>query len=68
MSDIDVSKVVGTSFEELTISEMVQVQGSGDVQARTSSACLYSIAVTIKTSSVWCAGASVGAVISIVRC
>ncbi|WP_338998088.1 mersacidin family lantibiotic [Lactococcus formosensis] len=47
---------------------MVQVQGSGDVQARTSPACLYSIAVTIKTSSVWCAGASAGAVISIVRC
>lgn len=44
MSDIDIIKVAGTSFEGLTISETVQ--------SRTSPACLYSIAVTIKTFSV----------------
>jgi type 2 lantibiotic (TIGR03893 family) len=68
MSEIDVNKVVGASFEDLTIAEMVQVQGSGDIQARTTPACLYSVLVTANVSSAWCVGASVGAVISIVKC
>ncbi|MCT3116700.1 type 2 lantibiotic [Lactococcus lactis] len=60
--------MVGEPFEELTIAEMVQVQGSGDVQVETTPACLYSVYVTANVSSVWCAGATVGAVISIVKC
>ncbi|MDM7475106.1 mersacidin family lantibiotic [Lactococcus lactis] len=52
----------------MTIAEMVQVQGSGDVQVETTPACLYSVYVTANVSSVWCAGATVGAVISIVKC
>lgn len=70
MSDIDMKKVVGETFEDLSISEMTMVQGSGDVEAQvtTSPACLYSVMVTLKTSSAPCAGASIGAVISIAKC
>ena len=39
MSDINVGQIVGDSFEELTISEMAQVQGTGEVQPRTTPAC-----------------------------
>lgn len=35
MTNLDVNKIVGNSFEDLTIDEMTQVQGSGDVQNRT---------------------------------
>ncbi|PZL76953.1 type 2 lantibiotic [Enterococcus plantarum] len=70
MSNMDMQKVVGETFEDLSIAEMTMVQGSGDVNGEftTSPACLYSVMVTLKTSSVPCAGASVGAVVSIARC
>lgn len=70
MSNMDMQKVVGETFEDLSIAEMTIVQGSGDVNGEftTSPACLYSVMVTLKTSSAPCAGASVGAFVSIARC
>lgn len=68
MSDINVGKIVGDSFEELTISEMAQVQGTGEVQPRTTPACLYSLYVTANVSSAKCIGFSVGLVVSINGC
>ncbi len=62
------NKIVGTSFEDMTISEMMQVQGSGDVEARTTPACLYSLFVTANVSSAGCIGATAGIIYSIVRC
>ncbi len=42
-SNFNLNDVVGETFEDLSISEMVQVQGSGDVSAETSLPCLYSM-------------------------
>ncbi|MDR2832621.1 MAG: lichenicidin A2 family type 2 lantibiotic [Streptococcaceae bacterium] len=47
MSEIDVRKIVGDSFEDLTIAEMTQVQGSGDVQVRTTPICAFSASVLV---------------------
>lgn len=68
MSEINIGKIVGTPFEDLTIAEMVQVQGAGDVQPETTPACLYSVFVTANVSSAACAGFSAGLVISIIGC
>ena len=44
MSEINTNKIVGDAFEELTIAEMTQVQGVGDVEARfTTPVCAFSV-------------------------
>lgn len=70
MSEENMKKVVGETFEDLSIAEMTMVQGAGEVEAQalTSPACLYSVMVTLKTSSAPCAGASAGVAISIFKC
>ena len=40
----ELNKVVGPSFEELSIDEMVASQGSGDVQAETTPLCIVTAA------------------------
>lgn len=73
MSEINMNKVVGDKFEDMSITEMMLVQGSGDVSGEftTSPAC---VALSF-FSSVKCAGAVSaigsaisGAVVSIVKC
>ncbi|HGN7262170.1 TPA: lichenicidin A2 family type 2 lantibiotic [Staphylococcus aureus] len=67
-------KVVGETFEDLSIAEMTMVQGSGDVQGEltpTTPACVYSVVVASRASSAKCAGAASavsGAVLSAIRC
>ena len=39
MKEIQLNTVVGETFEDLSISEMVQVQGSGDVTVETTYVC-----------------------------
>jgi len=51
---------VGTAFEELTFEEMTMSQGTGEVQARTSAACVASIV----PSRGWCGtGLAIGSLI-----
>lgn len=77
MAEINMNKVVGETFEDMSISEMVMVQGSGDIEPRftTSPACVYLSVAASKVSSVNCAGAVSaiasaisGAVVSIAKC
>ncbi|MFB8726116.1 lichenicidin A2 family type 2 lantibiotic [Enterococcus casseliflavus] len=70
MTNIDTRKIVGERFEDLSITEMTMVQGSGDLNGEitTSPACLYSVMVTLKTSSAPCLGASVGTALSLAKC
>lgn len=73
MSEINMNKVVGNTFEDMSIAEMMIVQGSGDISGEftTSPAC---VALSL-ASSVKCAGAASaiasavsGVVVSIVKC
>lgn len=68
-SNVNVNQVVGDTFEDLSISEMVQVQGSGDVvpEFSTSPVCAVSV-VTARVSSAKCASAASGVVISVLKC
>lgn len=53
MSEINTNKIVGDAFEELTIAEMTQVQGTGDIQARSTILCFiasYGLSVGIVKS------------------
>ncbi|WP_313072347.1 lichenicidin A2 family type 2 lantibiotic [Lacrimispora sp.] len=77
MSEVNMNKVVGDEFEDLSIMEMTLVQGSGDVSGEftTSPACVYLSIAASKASSAKCAGAVSaigsaisGAVVSIVKC
>ncbi|CRH17945.1 type 2 lantibiotic [Carnobacterium maltaromaticum] len=73
MSELSMEKVVGETFEDLSIAEMTMVQGSGDINGEftTSPACVYSVMVVSKASSAKCAaGASAvsGAILSAIRC
>ena len=73
MAEVNMNKVVGDTFEDMSITEMTLVQGAGDVggEFTTSPACVYlSVA-----SSVKCAGAASaivsavsGVVVSVVKC
>lgn len=69
-SNFNLNDVVGETFEDLSISEMVQVQGSGDVSAETSLPCLYSMYYATLSSMQCAAGASLatGIVLSIAKC
>ena len=73
MAEIDMKKVVGETFEDMSVAEMTMVQGSGDVGAEftTSPAC---VALSF-ASSVKCAGAIsaiasavTGLTVSIAKC
>lgn len=77
MSEINVNKVVGDTFEDMSIAEMTLVQGSGDVSGEftTSPACVYLSVAASRQSSQKCAGAVSaitgavsGAVVSLVKC
>lgn len=77
MAEINMKKVVGETFEDMSISEMVMVQGSGEIEERfaTSPACVYFSIAASKASSAKCAGAVSaiasavsGAVVSIAKC
>lgn len=49
MAEINMDKVIGETFEDMSISEMTRVQGSGDVEGRsllTVSAALTGAAAT----------------------
>ena len=48
--------VSGPSFEELTLSEMRSIQGSGDIQAETTPVCGYTV------------GLGIGVVLSVCKC
>ena len=64
------SDIVGETFEDLSISEMVQVQGSGDVSAETTAPCLYTwyYATLSSTQCAATVSAVSGAVLSIAKC
>lgn len=47
MKQSDVKQVVGDTFEDLSISEMVQVQGSGDVTPETTPICYAAATIAI---------------------
>ncbi|WP_251711960.1 lichenicidin A2 family type 2 lantibiotic [Lactococcus ileimucosae] len=51
MSEINTNKIVGDAFEELTIAEMTQVQGTGDIEMRitpvTTPACAFTAGVLV---------------------
>lgn len=49
MSELNVNKIVGESFEDMSIAEMTLVQGSGDVQLRSTPATVTAATVTIAT-------------------
>ncbi len=77
MSEINMNKVVGDTFEDMSIAEMTLVQGSGDVSGEftTSPACVYLSIAASRASSAKCAGAISaigsaisGAIVSIVNC
>ncbi|WKB47479.1 lichenicidin A2 family type 2 lantibiotic [Lactococcus lactis subsp. lactis] len=66
MEKLNINQIVGDTFEDLTISEMVQIQGSGDITPETTPVCAATVA-----SSVECAGAASavsGIVLSIFKC
>jgi type 2 lantibiotic (TIGR03893 family) len=77
MSEINMNKIVGDTFEDMSIVEMTLVQGSGDVSGEftTSPACVYVSVAASKASSQKCAGAASavfsavsGAIASAVKC
>ncbi|MGR5968247.1 lichenicidin A2 family type 2 lantibiotic [Bacillus paranthracis] len=55
---LEMNKLVGPSFEELSLEEMTSVQGSGDVKPETTPACVagYTIGIGIGSvvSAMWC--------------
>ncbi len=77
MSEINMNKIVGDTFEDMSIAEMTLVQGSGDVSGEftTSPACVYVSVAASKASSQKCgqavsaiSGAISSAVLSAVKC
>lgn len=69
-SEFNISNVVGETFEDLSISEMVQVQGSGDVSAETTAPCLYTwyYGTLSSTQCAAAVSAASGVVLSIAKC
>lgn len=55
----------GVSFSQLTESEMMEIQGSGDVNPETSTLVATLIEATIASSG-WCAGAGAGVAVGII--
>lgn len=77
MSKVNMNLVVGDTFEDMSITEMTLVQGSGDVAGEftTSPACVALSVAFSNHSSPKCAGALSaigsaisGAIVSIVNC
>lgn len=72
MSEINMNKIVGDTFEEMSIIEMTRIQGAGDIEER---AITTPVCVAASLSSVKCAGSASaiasavsGAIVSIVKC
>ncbi len=72
MVEIKTEKVVGETFEDMSITEMSMVQGAGDVNGEISTS---PVCVAASASSAECAaaisaisGAVSGAIVSIVKC
>ncbi len=55
MSEINMNKIVGDTFEEMSIIEMTRIQGAGDIEER---AITTPVCVAASLSSVKCAGIS----------
>ncbi|CDR52649.1 lichenicidin A2 family type 2 lantibiotic [Staphylococcus schweitzeri] len=73
MLELKMKEVVGEAFEDLSISEMTLVQGSGDMNGEftTSPACVYSAVFASRASSKACVGgltAVSGAALSALKC
>lgn len=77
MAKINEKDIIGNRFEDMNISEMMLVQGSGDVSGEftTSPACVALSVAFSQHSSEKCAGAITaisgavsGVVISVVKC
>ena len=73
MSEINMDKIVGDKYEDMSIAQMMMVQGSGDIDPRftTSPACVYfSLASSKQCGEVVSASVSLvsGIVLSIVKC
>ncbi|MGR5968245.1 lichenicidin A2 family type 2 lantibiotic [Bacillus paranthracis] len=70
----EINKLVGPSFEELSLEEMTSVQGSGDVKPETTPACVATIVEAAITSSGFCGSVGAGTattvtvVLSIKKC
>ncbi|GAA0068416.1 hypothetical protein UT300002_32030 [Clostridium perfringens] len=67
MSEINMKKIVGDTFEDMSIAEMTLVQGSGDVngEVTTSPACVYVSIAASRASSQKC-GQAAGAIASFI--
>ena len=72
MAEIKTEKVVGETFEDMSVTEMSMVQGAGDVNGEISTS---PVCVAASASSAECAaaisaisGAVSGAIVSIVKC
>lgn len=78
MTELNVNELVGESFEELSITEMTMVQGSGDIGVETtptSPGCYASVIYVSRASSAACgtavsaiSSAVSGAVVSAFKC
>ncbi|SHD18358.1 type 2 lantibiotic, SP_1948 family [Staphylococcus aureus] len=65
---LEISSLVGNSFEEMSLEEMALTQGTGDVQPQSTPGCIVG---SLLYSSGWCgAGATTGTLVtlSIKRC
>ncbi len=62
MAEINMNKIVGDSFEDMSVAEMAMVQGSGDVGAEftTSPACVALTVAATQQSSQQCLSAASG--------
>ena len=72
MSDTNVKKVVGETFEDMSVTEMSMVQGAGDVigEISTSPGCVAASASSAECAAAVSAisGAVSGAIVSIIKC
>ena len=53
------SNLVGKTFEELSFEEMAMSQGSGEIQPKTSAACVASVLA----SSAWCSASAISSML-----
>lgn len=60
MSDINLNKIVGDKFEDMSVAEMSLVQGMGDVNVESTPTCAGAVSAIISILS--------GAIVSIAKC
>lgn len=51
MADINMKKVVGDTFEDMSIAEMTMVQGSGDVEVESTIASFISVTLAVTAAA-----------------